>query len=296
MYIIFWEEEDMNMIIQKKILGFLSISILPWLLAVGCSPRSGSLQDRISNSLLENPSQAAPSTQLTVSAAASLKNVMEEIEPLYQKKHPETEIIYNFASSGSLQRQIEQGAPVDLFISAATNKMDTLENKELLLTETRQDLLKNQMVLVTPKSNKKNNLKIDDFDDLTTKEITMIALGEPESVPAGKYAQEVLTSFKIADKVNSKAVYGKDVRQVLNYVATGNVDAGIVYRTDTQVFDNIQIVATAPETSHSPVIYPIAVIKDSDHPKVATELIEFLTTPEAQEIFENYGFDLVSGN
>ncbi|VEP17373.1 putative ABC transporter substrate-binding lipoprotein YvgL [Hyella patelloides LEGE 07179] len=267
---------------QKKILYFLSLSILSLFLIVGC--------DRLSNISLEKPSIATPSTQLTVSAAASLKNVMEEIEPIYQQKHPETEIIYNFASSGSLQRQIEQGAPVDVFISAATNQIDALEKQDLLLIETRQDLLKNQMVLVTPESHAKNDLKIDNFEDLTTKEITMIALGEPESVPAGKYAQEVLTSFEIADKVNSKAVYGKDVRQVLNYVATGNVDAGIVYRTDAQVSDNVQIVATAPETSHSPVIYPIAVMKDSDNSEAATQLIEFLTTPEAQAVFKEHGF------
>lgn len=242
---------------------------------------------------LENPSQATPLTQLTVSAAASLKDVMEEIETIYEQKYPHTEIIYNFASSGSLQRQIEQGAPVDIFISAAVSKMDALEKKDLLLRETRRDLLKNQMVLVTPQSNKNNN-KLDSFGALTSQKITIIALGEPNSVPAGKYAQEVLTTFKIADQVNSKAVYTKDVRQVLNYVATGNVDAGIVYRTDAQVSDNVQIVATAPEASHSPVIYPIAVLKNSDRPKVATELIEFLVTPEAQEIFEEYGFDLVA--
>ena len=273
---------------QKQILSFLSISILSLLLVVGC--------DRLANLKLENPSQATPSTQLTVSAAASLKNVMEKIQPLYEQKHPETEIIYNFASSGSLQRQIEQGAPVDVFISAATSKMDSLDKQGLLLTETRQDLLKNQIVLVAPTSNSKNNLKVDDFNDLTTKEISTIALGEPDSVPAGKYAQEVLTSFEIADRVNSKSVYGKDVRQVLNYVATGNVDAGIVYRTDAQVADNVQIVATAPETSHSPVIYPVAVVKGSDDPEAATELIEFLTTPAVQEIFEEYGFVFVRAN
>ncbi len=274
----------------KKILEFLTISFLSLVLVVGCAPRSGSLRDRLSNLSLENPSQANPSTQLIVSAAASLKDTMEEIEPLYQQEHPETEIIYNFASSGSLQRQIEQGAPVDVFISAATSKMDDLEKQGLLLTETRRDLLKNQMVLVTAKSNAKNNLKFDNFDDLTTKEINNIALGEPGSVPAGKYAQEVLTSFEIADQVNSKTIYGKDVRQVLNYVATDNVDAGIVYRTDAQVADNVQIVATAPENTHSPVIYPVAVIKDSENPNAATELVGFLTTPEAKAVFEEYGF------
>ncbi len=273
------------MIIKKKIFGFLSVSILPLVLLVGCDlPKI--LQ-------LESPSQAHPSTQLIVSAAASLKNVMEEIEPLYQKKHPETEIIYNFASSGSLQLQIEQGAPVDVFISAAVTKMNALEKQDLLLRETRRDLLKNQIVLVAPKSNKNNSLKLDSFDDLTTNKITMIALGEPNSVPVGQYAQEVLTSFEIANKVNSQAVYAKDARQVLNYVTTGNVDAGIVYRTDAQVSENATIVATAPETSHSPVIYPIAVIKDSDNSDAATELIEFLTTPEVQTVFEDYGFDLV---
>ncbi len=271
----------------KKILGLLSIFVLSSLLVIGF--------DHLSNIQLENPSIATPSTQLTVSAAASLKNVMEEIGPIYQQEHPETEIIYNFASSGSLQRQIEQGAPVDVFISAATDKMDALEKQGLLLTETRQNLLKNKMVLVTPTRNSKTNLKLDNFEDLTTKEITTIALGEPKSVPAGKYAQEVLNFFKIADKVNSKAVYGKDVHQILNYVATGNVDAGIVYRTDAQIADHVQIVAIAPESSHAPVIYPMSVIKDSGNPEAATKLMEFLTTPEAQTVFEEHGFNLVTG-
>ena len=271
-----------KVIIKRKISGFLGISILSLLLVFG--------SDRIQNLQLGNPSQANSSIELTVSAAASLKNVMEEIALLYQEEYPDKKIIYNFASSGSLQRQIEQGAPVDVFISAAANKMDALEKRDLLLKETRRDLLQNQMVLVVPKNHKNNNIKLNDFDDLSSQEITTIALGEPKSVPAGTYAQEVLTSFNIADKVNSKAVYAKDVRQVLNYVATGNVDAGIVYRTDAQASDNTKIVATAPETSHSSVVYPIAVIKDSDRPEAATELIEFLTTPKVQEVLENYGF------
>ena len=272
----------------RKILEFLSISILSLLLVAGCN--------YLSIIQVENPSQATSLTQLTVSVAASLKNAIEEIEPLYEKKHPETKIIYNFASSGSLQRQIEQGAPVDVFISAATDKMDVLEKQGILLTETRRDLLRNQMVLVVPVSKRKNNLKVDNFSDLTTKKVTRVALGEPKSVPAGKYAQEVLNYFKIADKVNYKAVYAKDVRQVLNYVATGNVDAGIVYRTDALSVDRVQIVATALKNTHSPVIYPIAAIEDSDNPEAAKELIEFLTTPEAQAVFEEYGFDVVIGH
>ena len=272
--------------IKYKMTGFLILTLLSSLLVIGSNSVQGIN--------LKNPSQTTPSTQLTVSAAASLKDVMAEIEQIYHEKHPETEIIYNFASSGSLQRQIEQGAPVDIFISAAVNKMDALEKQELLLTETRRNLLKNKIVLVAPINNKKTNFNIDDFGDLTKQEINIIALGEPNSTPVGKYAQEVLTSFKISDKVNSKAVYAKDVRQVLNYVATGNVDAGIVYRTDAELSDTVQIVATAPENTHSPVIYPVAVIKDSDNPEAAKELIEFLSTPEVQAVFEKYGFVTVN--
>ena len=265
-----------------KLKTFLTLTLFSSLLVIGCNV-IGKIQ-------LGQPSNAHQTNQLTVSAATSLRNVIEDIEPIYQQQYPGTEIIYNFASSGSLQRQIEQGAPVDVFISAAINKMDTLEQQGLLLTESRQDLLKNQMVLVTSNNHAKNNPKFDNFDDLTSKEITTIALGKPESVPAGKYAQEVLTSFKIADKVNAKAVYGKDVRQVLNYVATGNADVGIVYRTDVRVGDNVKIVATAPENTHSPVIYPIAVIKDSQNSEAAKDLIEFLTTPKAKKVFEEKGF------
>jgi len=270
---------------RLKINSFIIITALSSLFVVGCNT--------LKAVKLEQSSQATPLTQLTVSAAASLKGAMTEIEKIYEQEHPQSEIIYNFASSGSLQRQIEQGAPVDVFISAAVNKMDTLAEQELLLTETRRDLLKNQMVLIAPGSNNKSNFQLDNFNDLTTEEITTVALGQPASVPAGKYAQEVLNSLQIADKVNSKAVYGKDVRQVLNYVATGNVDAGIVYQTDARLSDKVQIVATAPEDTHSPVIYPIAVIKDSDRSEAASELIEFLATPEAQAVFEEYGFDMV---
>lgn len=273
---------------QKKINKFLNVSIISLLLVFG--------YNWFSNNQKENFSQATSSIQLTVSTASSLKDVMEEIETLYEQKHPETDIIHNFASSGSLQRQIEQGAPVDVFISAATKQMDALEKQNLLLTGSRRNLLKNQMALVVPVSNKNRNPDIDNFDSLTTQSITKIALGEPKSVPAGKYAQEILTSLKIADQVNSKAVYGKDVRQVLNYVATGNVEAGIVYRTDAQVSNQVKIVAIAPESSHSTITYPIAVIKDSDAKEAARELIEFLSTPEAQAVFEDYGFVSVINN
>ncbi len=264
----------------KKSLQLLSIGLLSSALTFGCN--NTPLPDN-------NLSNAIPTTQITISAAGSLKDAMAEIKPLYQEKYPDTEIIYNFASSGSLQRQIEQGAPVDVFISAAVAKMDAIEEQGLINSETRQDLLKNQMVLIIPTESKLAET-ITDFKDLTTDKIQIIALGEPESVPAGQYAQEVLTSFQISEEVNAKAVYGKDVRQVLNYVATGNVEAGIVYQTDAQSSDYVKIAATAPENTHSPVTYPIAVLQDSPNTEAANTLIEFLATPEAQEIFVEHGF------
>ena len=266
----------------SKTISIFSLGILSSMLLAGCSTSSAIQSDN-------STAEISSTTELTISAAASLQAVMKAIKPLYEEAYPNREIVYNFSSSGSLQRQIEQGAPVDVFISAAVDKMDALAGQDLILTETRRNLLKNQMVLVTQQGNK-DNLNITDFQDLNTDQVNLIALGEPESAPAGKYAQEVLVSFNMADKVNAKAVYGKDVRQVLNYVATGNVEAGIVYQTDAQVSDNVEIAAIAPEESHSPVIYPIAVIKDSDTPEIGKELIKFLTTDEAQAVFEEYGF------
>ncbi|MEC4802817.1 MAG: molybdate ABC transporter substrate-binding protein [Jaaginema sp. PMC 1079.18] len=253
----------------------IGISLLVSCLSLGCD--RSSLQQTI---VTEN---------LTISAAASLKNVLVEIQSSYQQKYPHTQVTYNFAASGTLQRQIEQGAPVDVFITAAASKMDILEQKGLIASETRRNFLKNKLVLVVPKVSKKAKT-ITNFPDLATAKITTIALGEPKSVPAGQYAQEVLAYFQIADLVNAKAVYGKDVRQVLNYVATGNVDAAIVYFTDVKASDRVTIVATAPENSHSPIIYAIAVVQDSKNSKTARQWIEFLNNPTAQTIFTRYGF------
>ena len=226
--------------------------------------------------------------KLIVSAAASMQDVLQEINQLYLEKHPQAQIIFNFGSSGSLQRQIEHGAPVDIFISAASQQMSDLAAKDLLLTETRQDLVENKMVLIVPADNR----SVTNFEDLTKDSIEQVALGEPYSVPAGKYAQEILTNLNIANKVQPKTVYGKDVRQVLNYVATGNIDAGIVYSTDTNSTKDIKVVAIASPKNHSTVVYPVAVVKNSNYPQAAKQMLEFFFTPQAQAIFQKHGFFL----
>jgi len=223
---------------------------------------------------------------LMVSAAISLKDALEEIKPIYQKMHQNVEITYNFSSSGSLQQQIEQGAPVDVFISAANQQMDALESKKLLLVGTRQKLLTNQLVLVTPKD-ETNVIKI---QDLTQTNISRIAIGEPNSVPVGRYAEEVIKYYKNLDKIQSKIIYAKNVRQVLNYIETGNVNAGFVYLSDAKTSREIRLVEIFPKTSHSPIVYPIAVLKNSKNPKIAKEFSQFLFNPSAKKVFNKYGF------
>ena len=225
-------------------------------------------------------------TALTISAAASMQNVLEDLKVIYNREYPRSKITFNFGSSGSLQHQIEQGAPVDIFISAAPQQMNELAERKLLRGNTRRDLVKNQMVLVVSK----DESAIVNFGDLKEESIELIALGEPNSVPAGNYAREILTNLDIIDTVKEKAVYGKDVRQVVNYVATGNTDAGIVYRTDTVNNRRIKVVAIAPETIHSPVVYPVAITKDSKNLEAARQMLEFLFSPQAQQVFERHGF------
>jgi molybdate transport system substrate-binding protein len=224
--------------------------------------------------------------RLTVSAAVSLKESLQEIAGLYQQQQPQFSITYNFAGSGTLQRQIEQGAPVDVFASASPREMDALQANGLVMVETRRNIAANQVVLIVPQDSQ----AVTGFGDLTAPSVKRIALGEPASVPAGKYSKETLTSLKLWEQVQPKLVFAQDVRQVLEFVARGNADAGMVYRTDTQVTDRVRVVAAAPESSHSPVVYPAAVLKASHHPDQARQFVEFLAGPEAQAALARHGF------
>ena len=246
------------------------------LLLVGCGQTTS---DSVS------ATQARP-VDLTISTATSLKDAMADIKQLYRQSKPDVTITYNFGASGALQQQIEQGAPVDVFISAAAKQMDALQQKGLLIDATRKNLLKNKVVLIAPKS----ATQISEFKDLTRVGVNKVALGEPQSVPVGKYAQEALTSLGIFDQVRPKVILAKDVRQVLAYVETGNVDAGIVYETDAKQSNSVKIVATAPEKSHSPVLYPVAVLKDSKNTAQAQEFVQFLSSDRAGDVFAKYGF------
>lgn len=212
---------------------------------------------------------------------------MGAIQPLYQEQVPEVELIFNFGSSGSLQRQIEQGAPADVFISAAARQMDVLEVQGLLLPETRFDWVVNRLVGITPAA----KTTLTTAQDLTRPDIEQIALGEPTSVPAGSYAQQALTSLDLFEELSPKLIFGKDVRQVLNYVETGNVDAGLVYQTDALISDKVKVALVFPPETHDPIVYPVAVIADSSNPEAARAFTAFLRGEEVREIMTQFGFE-----
>ncbi len=223
--------------------------------------------------------------ELTVSAAASLTDAMEELKGIYQEKHKNVTLTFNFGASGTLQNQIQEGAKVDVFVSAAQKQMNELIEKEMVDKADAADLLVNEVVLIT--TSKRDDLNIEKVEDLVNEEVKTIALGEPGGVPVGQYSEEILTHLGILDQVKQKVSYGSDVRQVLSWVASGEADAGLVYRTDAMIEgDNVKIVTAAPEGSHKPVIYPVSVLKGSENREASLEFIEFLKSDEGIAVFE----------
>jgi molybdate transport system substrate-binding protein len=228
-------------------------------------------------------------TTLTVSAAASLKDALVEAEAVYKQSRADVTFVNNFGSSGTLAAQIAQGAPADIFISAAAKPMDELEPKSMLDAGTRRNLLRNSLVLIAPRDS-----RLQDFQGLAGKSVRLIALGDPASDPAGQYGRQSLLSLHLWDKVNAKLVLGRNVRQVLTYVETGNADAGLVYATDALKAGNVRIVAMVPESAHDPIVYPAAVIKGSHGEQAGREFIDYLAGPAAQAIFQKHGFRMAT--
>ncbi|GHH98104.1 molybdate ABC transporter substrate-binding protein [Neobacillus kokaensis] len=259
---------------KKQSLLFCSILLL-FLFTTGCSSKDSGKKKVTTEKKVE----------LTVSAAASLQDALNDIQANFEKEYTNVKINYNFGASGALQQQISQGAPVDLYFSATEDKFDQLVTDGLIERKNGTDLVGNKLVLVVPKGTNKN---IQSFKDL--RKADKISIGTPESVPAGKYAKDTLEHLHIWKVVEDKVVFAKDVRQVLTYVETNNVDAGIVYKTDAMISPKVQIVASAEENTHAPIIYPVGIIKTSTHPKETMAFFEYLQSQKAIDIFEKYGF------
>ncbi len=250
------------------------------LLLIGCSVQ-------VNNSLEDASGLEA---ELLVSAAASLANSLEEIGLLFEQQHKGITVTYNYGSSGALQHQIEQGAPVDIFLSAGKRQMRSLIEAGLIDQEQSVSLLSNELVVIVPEG------AGGAWDDLSAiSRLQMIAMGEVKTVPAGEYAKAAFMATGVWDTVQHKIVYAKDVRQVLSYVETGNVDAGIVYKSDARTSNKVEVVYSFDAEDHGFIEYPMGIVKNSRHSEAAELYSDFLQSDEVGEIFEEYGFQMKAG-
>ncbi|WP_418764962.1 molybdate ABC transporter substrate-binding protein [Mailhella sp.] len=224
--------------------------------------------------------------ELTVSAAASLSESFTQISQEFTKETG-VKVNLNFASSNNLLRQMEQGAPVDVFASADQETMDSAQKKSLIDPATRKNFALNDLVLITPASG-----SLAGPEALAGADVKHIAIGTPESVPAGRYAREALTSAGMWENLRSKFVFGNNVRQVLSYIQRGEADAGFVYRTDALAGGKDVRIVTAM-TGHKPVCYPIAVTKDSASQEAAKRFVDFVLSPRGLSILADHGFSPV---
>jgi molybdate transport system substrate-binding protein len=279
----------MKSFINSKFAVFITIAIITLIFA-GCGNKPAEPADTaaaIVTASTQSGNEAK--TELIIAAAASLKDAGNEIAEKYKTTAPDIKITYTFGSSGALQKQIEEGAPADVFFSAAAKQMSALDKEGLVNKDTKKDLLLNELVLIVPKDSKAG---ITTFDKLGTDSVKTVALGEPGSVPAGQYSEEIFKSLGILDKVKKKANYGSDVRQVLTWVENGEADCGVVYKTDAMTSKKVSVVGEAPKDSHKKVVYPVAVLKNSAHAKEAQDFVNYLSSAEAKDIFTKYGFSI----
>lgn len=229
------------------------------------------------------PSCAA---SVSVFAAASLTESLSQIAADYTRATG-TKVVFNFASSSFLERQIEEGASADIFFSADEARMDTLQRKGLVKRETRTSHLSNTLVIVV---DPKSNLDLRSPSDLTNSSIKRFALADPQTVPAGIYARKYLEQKKLWSSLEPKVVPTDNVRAALSAVESGNVEAGIVYRTDAAISKKVRIAYEVPQPEGPFISYPIAVLKDAPHPESARSFIEYLTSPPADVVFRKFGF------
>ncbi|WP_296893721.1 molybdate ABC transporter substrate-binding protein [uncultured Methanobrevibacter sp.] len=274
---------------MKSTKKILLIAIFAAIVVAGAGIVSAGFFDSVGASDSNN-AQDLNGKEVNLAAAASLKNVFDEkLIPMFEKKYNGVKVTPTYASSGDLQTQIENGLKADVFMSAANKQMNALADKGIVDNKTNLQFLENKVVLIVPKD---SNSNISSFDDLKNVKGN-IAIGDPKSVPAGQYAQEVMNNTGVWDSVQSKLSLGTDVTAVLNQVAQGSADCGIVYATDAKSNDNVKVVCEAPEGSlKTPVIYPVAALKNSTDSDATKAFMDFLQTKEAKDVFVEYGFTI----
>lgn len=229
---------------------------------------------------------AAQAADLTVSAAASLTNAFKELGPAFEAAHADTKVVFNFAASDALLAQIVKGAPADVFASADQEAMDKADAQKVVASGTRRNFVSNSLVMIVPSDSK---LALKTPADLTKAEVKRVAIGNPASVPVGRYTKGSLEAAKLWGAVEPKAVMAQSVRQALDYVARGEVEAGFVYSTDAAVMkDKVAVVATVP--TETAITYPIAAVAGGPNPEAARKFLDFLATPASQAVLARYGF------
>lgn len=260
----------------------LVLVLIVSLFIAGCSDKTN---EELSSDSSEDKNKTKP-TELTVSAAISLTDALHDIQEIYEKEN-NVKLTFNFGGSGTLAQQIQQGAPVDVFISANQDWMDTLEEEDALIDSTRDNVTENSLVLITGKD---SSIEYESMEDISADDIDQIAIGNPESVPAGNYTKQTLENIDLWNELEDKLILAKDVRQVLTYVESGNADIGFVYASDALTSDQINILTHSESSWHDPITYPGAIISDTKNEDEATEFLNFLFSDEAQKIMEDYGF------
>ena len=230
--------------------------------------------------------QFARSTEIMVSAAASLSDALAEISTNFQAQAG-VHVQFNLGASSTLARQIEEGAPADIFFSADEAQMNRLAKNRLIDAATRKDLLGNSLVVVVPAD---SNLQIKSAGDLTNAAVKQIALADPKAVPAGVYAKAWLTKLQLWPAIEPKVVPTENVRAALAAVASGNVDAGVVYKTDAAISKNVRIAYEVPLADGPDIRYPVALVKDSKQPGAAKKFLDYLSSEEAGQVFRRFGF------
>jgi len=272
---------------KAQLFGWLGSLLLCAVLLVSCST-TGSTSADTPESGADASGKAEPVT-LIVSAAASLKDSLEELTPQFEQEHQGVTVVYNYGASGSLQKQIEQGAPADIFLSAGQKQMNALIESGHIVPEQSFNLLKNSLVIIVPDDTK---IIPDNLNGLASADIKTIALGEPEVVPAGMYAKESLEHEQLWDQLSPKMVFTKDVTQVLTYIESGNADAGLVYLSDAKSSKKVKTAFIVEDSYHQPIVYPAGVVAATKHEENAKAFLEFLRETDARDIFVKHGFIL----
>jgi molybdate transport system substrate-binding protein len=231
---------------------------------------------------------AVSAQELTFSVAISMKDATEELGRRFMQNRPGVVLRYNFGASGDLQKQIEAGAPIDLFVSAGQRQMDELEKKGLIVSATRRVFARNVLTVIKPADSK---VDIARASDLLAPRVMRIVVGNPRTVPVGQYAEESLRAQGLWEKLQPKIVFSENVRQALDYVARGEVDAGFVYTTDAAIRGrDVKEAFRPPEDTYRPVTYPVAVVKDARQPALAGAFIDLLMSQDGRRVLGRFGF------